>query len=90
MIQNKIRYLTILLITGILAILYNEYFMGILFLTVMILPFLLFAILSYVYGRLSYELISTAHVVNRGDYIPISIHIHNPTIFPVTNLCITL
>ena len=58
MIQNKIRYLTILLITGILAILYNEYFMGILFLTVMILPFLLFAILSYVYGRLSYELIS--------------------------------
>lgn len=90
MLQNKIRYMIIIIITGLLAILYNEYFMGILFLCVVILPFLLFAILSYIYGRLSYELISVVHVVGRGDTIPVSIQLHNPTIFPISNLCITV
>lgn len=90
MIQNKIRYLAIIVITGLLAILYNEYFMGILFLTVVLLPFLLFAILSYVYGKLSYELISLVHVVGKGDTIPLTIQLNNPTIFPIVNICITL
>ncbi|NLO08408.1 MAG: DUF58 domain-containing protein [Clostridiales bacterium] len=90
MLQNKLRYLAIIIITGLLAILYNEYFMGILFLTVMILPFLLFAILSYIYGKLSYELISLAHVVSKGDNIPLSIQIKNPTILPILNICITM
>lgn len=90
MLQNKIRYMIIIFITGLLAILYNEYFMGILFLSVVILPFLLYAILSYIYGRISYELISLVHVVGRGDTIPVSIQLHNPTIFPISNLCITV
>ncbi len=90
MLHNKIRYLAIIVITGLLAILYNEYFMGIIFFTVMLLPFLLFAILSYVYGRLSYDLISIVHVVGKGDTIPISIQLHNPTIFPVSNVNISL
>jgi hypothetical protein len=64
--------------------------MGILFLTVAILPFLLFAILSYGYGMISYELVSLVHVVAKGDSIPVSIRIHNPTIFPVLNMCISL
>ena len=90
MLQNKIRYILIIIISGILAILYNDYYMGIIALTVMILPFLLFAILSYVYGKLTYGLISAVHVVNKGDTIPVSIQIYNPTIFPVLNVCITL
>jgi hypothetical protein len=90
MLQNKIRYLAIIIITLLLAILYNEYFMGILFLSVVILPFLLFAILSYIYGRLSYEMISVVHVANRGDTIPVSIKVYNKTIFPVPNMSITV
>lgn len=90
MLLNKIRYLLILIITGLLAILYNEYFMGILFLTVMILPFLLFAILCYVYGTLTYELISVVHVVGKGENIPVSIQLNNPTVFPILNICITM
>ncbi|NLJ96020.1 MAG: DUF58 domain-containing protein [Clostridiales bacterium] len=90
MLQNKIRYLAILIITGGLAILYNEYFMGILFLSVLIFPFILFAILSYIYGRVSFELISTTHISNRQETIPISIQIHNPTIFPIPNIGITI
>lgn len=89
MLQNKIRYVSILIITGLLAILYNEYFMGILFLTVLILPFLLFALLSYVYGRLTYDLVSGVHVVGKGETIPVSVLLHNPTIFPISNMSIT-
>lgn len=90
MLQNKIKYMAIVVVTGLLAILYNEYFMGILFLTVVILPFLLFGILSYVYGRLIFGLISDVHVANKGDTIPLSINLYNPTIFPVSNICITI
>lgn len=90
MLVNKIRYLAILIITGLLAILYNEYFMGIIFLTVLILPFLLFAILCYVYGKLSFELTSLVHVANKGENIPISIQLNNPTIFPILNICVTI
>lgn len=90
MLQNKIRYVAILIITGYLAILYNEYFMGILFLSVLIFPFLLFAILCYIYGRVSFELISNSHISNRRETIPISIQIHNPTIFPIPNMGITI
>ena len=90
MLQNKIRYLVILAIAGLLAILYNEYFMGILFLSVLIFPFLLFAILSYIYGMVSFELVSAVHVSNRGESIPVSIQVHNPTIFPIPNISITV
>ena len=58
MLRNKIRYILILIMMGFLAILYNEYFMGILFLTIVIFPLLLFAILFYVHRRLSYEMTS--------------------------------
>lgn len=90
MLRNKIRYILILIMMGFLAILYNEYFMGILFLTIVIFPLLLFAILFYVHRRLSYEMTSVAHVLNKGEAIPISIQLHNPTIFPIDNLCITI
>lgn len=90
MLYNKIRYLAILIITGWLAILYNEYFMGILFITVLLFPFILFAILSYIYGRVSLELVSVVHVSSRENTIPVSIQVRNPTIFPIPNLCITI
>jgi|LSQX01.1.fsa_nt_gb hypothetical protein len=90
MLHNKIRYVVIVLLTVYLAIFYSDYYMAVFLITVVILPFLLFAILSYVYGKLSYELLPIVHVVSKGDNIPITIRIHNPTIFPVSYACITL
>lgn len=86
MIQNKIRYLVLLATIGLLSILYNEYFMGIIFLTVAGLPFLMFALLSYVYGMLRVELVSPVHVASKGEMIPVSVQIHNPTIFPASGI----
>ncbi len=86
MIQNKIRYLVLLAAIGLLSILYNEYFMGILFLTVIGLPFLMFAVLSFIYGMINVEMVSNVHIANRGETIPVSIMIHNPTFFPISNM----
>jgi hypothetical protein len=73
-----------------LAILYNKYYMGIIFLTVIAMPFLLFGLLCYIYGRVRAELVSVIHVANKNDTIPVSIQLNNPTIFPVSNLRIYL
>jgi uncharacterized protein (DUF58 family) len=64
--------------------------MGIIFLTLAAMPFLLFTLLSYLYGRITAELVSVVHVAGKGELIPISIQINNPSIFPVSNLKIYL
>jgi uncharacterized protein (DUF58 family) len=60
--------------------------MGIIFLTIIAIPFLLFALLSYVYGRLKVDLVSVIHVAKKGEVVPISIQIDNPTVFPVSRI----
>lgn len=86
MLRNKIKYLLLLAAVGVLSILYNQYRMGMLFLTVLTMPFLLFAILSYIYRRVTAKLDTTVHVANKGEPIPIDVRLNNPTIFPVSNL----
>ncbi len=90
MLQNKIRYLALLATIGLLSILYNEYIMIIVFLTIAVLPFVMVGLLCYIYGMLSVELISTVHVAGRGEMIPVSVIINNPTIFPVSNITLYL
>ncbi len=86
MLQNKIKYLALLATIGLLSILYNVYFMGIIFLTVAALPLLMLALLIYLYKRVSVELASTVHVVGKGEVIPVSVQIYNPTIFPASGI----
>lgn len=90
MLKNKIKYLLLLAAILILSILYNKYRMGILFLTVFTMPFMLFAVISYLYGKVTARLLTTVHVANKGEAIPISIELNNPTIFPISNLKIYL
>lgn len=90
MLRNKLRYLVLLTSMGLLSILYNQYVMGILLLTILIMPFILFALLCFVYGMVTAELVSTVHVAKKGEMIPISIQLNNPTIFPISNLTIYL
>jgi uncharacterized protein (DUF58 family) len=90
MLRNKLRYLLLLASMAILSVLYNKYYMGIVFLTVFAMPFLLFGLLSFMFGKVKAELVSVAHVANKGEAIPISIQLTNPTIFPISNLKIYL
>jgi uncharacterized protein (DUF58 family) len=86
MLRNLIKYLVALVAVGLLSILYNTYYMGIIFLTIIAIPFCLFALLSYVYGRLKVDLVSVIHVAKKGEVVPISIQIDNPTVFPVSRI----
>ena len=54
------------------------------------MPFLLFGLLSYIYGKLSVSLGSLVHVTNKEEVIPVSFLFHNPTIFPIPNLTVYL
>jgi uncharacterized protein (DUF58 family) len=86
MLRNLIKYLVALVAVGLLSILYNTYYMGIIFLTIITIPFFLFAMLSYIYGRLKVDLVSVIHVAKKEEVIPVSIQIDNPTIFPVSRI----
>ncbi len=90
MLSNLIKYLVALVAVGLLSILYNTYYMTIVFLTIMAIPFFLFALLSYVYGRLEVDLVSVIHVAKKGEVVPISIQIDNPTVFPVSRIKLSL
>lgn len=90
MLRNKIRYLLLLISLGLLAILYNDYIMGIVFVMVVVLPFIPFAFLCYIYGRISVDISSVVHVTGKGETIPIGININNPTNYPIPNMLICL
>jgi len=85
MLRNKLRYLLCLVSVGLLSILYNKYYMTIIFFTVLLMSFILFGLLSYIYGRVKAELVSAVHIVNKGEAIPISVQLNNPTIFPISH-----
>ncbi len=69
---------------GVLSILYNKYYTAILFLLIVIMPFVLFLILCYCRFKIKAELMSTVHIANKGEELPITIRLSNPTIFPVS------
>ncbi len=88
MITNKLKYLLLLAATGILSILYNEYHMGMIFLTALLMPLLLFGLLSYTYGHVRADIISSVHVSHKGEKIPITIRLRNTSIFPIAQVTI--
>ncbi len=86
MLRNLLRYLLLLFVVGLLSVLYNTYYMTILFLTMAVMPFLMFALLSYLYGKVTASLVSVVHVVKKGEVVPVSVQLDNPTIFPVSHI----
>lgn len=90
MLQNKIRYIMLLVLIGILAILYDEYVMGMIFLSFLVMPVILFIHLCYLYKKVDAHLISDIHIAGKGQEIPMSIQVYNASIFPVYYLKIYL
>jgi uncharacterized protein (DUF58 family) len=90
MLQNKIRYLFLLILISILSVLYNEYVMCIIILGLLIMPVFLLLHVCYLYRKVDARLESAVHVSGKGEQIPVSIQMNNPTIFPVLDLKIYL
>lgn len=90
LVKNKIRYLLLMAVVGLLTILYDQYIMGMILATAFALPALLFVILSYTSRRITANLLTTIHVVNKGEIIPVTVKLDNPTSFPISNLTICI
>lgn len=90
MFANKIRYLLLISFVGLISILYNEYIMGILFITVLVLPLVLLILLGISCGMLKAELSSMVHVATKGEKIPFMVQLYNPTPFPIYGIKIDL
>lgn len=90
MLRNFIRYLILLVLVGLLSILYDTYYISILFLALGAVPLFLFALLGYLYSQISVSMISVVHVAKKGEVVPISVLLDNPTFFPISNITIYL
>lgn len=90
MLRNQLKYLLLLLAVGLLAVLYNTYYMGILFLAALGMPLFMLLLLFYTYANVRAELVSAAHIVNRREPIPITIQLMNRAVIPITNIKIYL
>jgi len=75
---------------GAISLLYDVYYTGIIFLTLCALPIILLGIIVYCNWRLTIDIISRVHIVNKGDKIPVSVKLNNPTVFPVSYVKIFL
>lgn len=90
MFSNKIRYLLLIAFVGLISILYNEYIMGILFIIVLLLPLVLLVLLGISCAMVRAELSSMVHVAAKGEKVPITVQLYNPTIFPIYGMQIDL
>ncbi|MGB8454656.1 MAG: DUF58 domain-containing protein [Anaerocolumna sp.] len=86
MLKNKLGYLLFLIIAGFFAVLYNEYFIGIMFLVAVLLPFVLLGIVIYSCHRIIIKLDTTTMVVGKDEYLNLTVYLNNPSIFPVSRM----
>lgn len=86
MIRNKLIFLLSLSIAGFFAVMYNEYFMGIIFLAAVLLPFTLLGILLYTSYKIRIKLDTTTLLVDKEEYLNLSILIKNASIFPISRM----
>lgn len=86
MIKNKIVYVVILGFISIFAILYDNYFTGILAVTMVCLPIVLFAILELSYKRIGVELVKDKDIISQDELLTIKIKFTNRSIFPFNRI----
>lgn len=86
MLRNKIKYLLILLVGGFYAILYNERFIGIIYLAAILLPFILLGIVLYTSCKIKISFDTNTFVVDKDEYLNLPIYINNNSIFPISRL----
>lgn len=90
MVRTKIGYLLIASFLGLLSILYDEYIMMLVFLTVLIIPILLWIIMLYLRKFVDISLTCDSSIVQKGTPYEMVIQIANRSFFPVSLIKMTL
>lgn len=90
MIKNKIIYIVLIVYSAVLAVLYNEYMMLLVFLVLASIPFVLFSLLLYTRSKIKVQMGLDLLVVNKGDNIGISISVMNQSRLPISYMRLSL
>lgn len=90
MIKNKIFYAVAIAYSAVLAILYNEYSMLLVFFVIASIPFVLFILLLYIRSKVSAEINPDLMVVNKGADIGLTITVRNQSNLPISYLSLVL
>ncbi len=90
MLKNKLIYLCSLILIGTLAILYNEYYTGVIFIVWLVIPPILFIILVITWNNVKVKFVTNSSVVNKDEFFDISIIIKNKSLLPVSRMDILL
>ncbi len=90
MARNKLGYLLFLIAAGFFAILYNEYFIGIIFLTAVVLPLVLLAIAVYCSFKVIIKLDSTTKTAGKHEFLNLTVNLNNTSIFPIARMNIVI
>ncbi|WMJ90067.1 DUF58 domain-containing protein [Anaerocolumna sp. MB42-C2] len=90
MVRNKLGYLLFLIIAGFFAILYNEYFIGIIFLTAVVFPMVLLSIAVYCSFKVRIKLDSTTKTAGKREFLNLTVNLNNTSIFPIARMNIVI
>ena len=90
MVRNILGYLLFLIAAGFFAILYNEYFIGILFLAAAMLPLVLLIIAVYCSFKVIIKLDSTTKTAGKGEFLNLTVNLNNTSIFPISRMNIVI
>ncbi len=86
MVRNKLGYLLFLIISGLFAILYNEYFMGVIFLVAVILPLVLLGIAIVSSFKVTVKLDTTTRAAGKEEFLNLTVNLKNTSIFPISRM----
>ena len=90
MVRTKIGYLLIAFFLGVLSILYDEYIMMFVFLTVLIISILLWIIMLFLRKLVDISLVCHSAIVQKGAPYQMAVQITNRSFLPVSLIKLTL
>jgi uncharacterized protein (DUF58 family) len=90
MLRNKVAYFLFVVGMGVYAVLYNRFFMGVIFIVSILLPFVLLFILILASLRIQTEFDTSSIITHKGESLHITINLANKSIFPISHMNIKL
>lgn len=90
MLGNKVAYIIFLILAGVFAIFYNNYFTGILFLVILLIPVILYLILSGTASHIKVELLPGNTIIKKGETERIILVFINKSNFPLNRILIPI
>jgi uncharacterized protein (DUF58 family) len=90
MLRNKAAYLLFLIGIGVYAVLYNRFFMGVIFIVALFFPIVLFIILFISSFFIRTEFDTSRVTAQKGESLNLTINLTNKSIFPISQMKIKL